>query len=154
MEYFHVSNDQLAEGSKLSPEYGKKMLHPKLYSSSDHFHAQYLREMIIEDFRVAHYPNKPSRLESVYLFDNIGLAVQYKKVQGSKYLYGVEVDNKAIIHRADMRFIDATARKSVKEIHEFADYFFKGDSSNHPFYEVLCIGEVRIHGEIKEHQSC
>lgn len=78
MEYFHVSNEQLNEGFKLSSQYGKKVVDPKNYTLSDHYHAQYLREMIIEDFRTVHFPDKPSRLNFIYLFDDIRLALKFK----------------------------------------------------------------------------
>lgn len=64
-----------------------KMLNPLVYSSNNHFHDQYLREIIFEEYRESQYPDRPSRLKSIYLFDDIRLSRQYKEKYSKKHIY-------------------------------------------------------------------
>lgn len=149
VSYFHTSNDLLEKGLILEPRYGEKITDSRLYSSSDHFHAQYLREMIFEDYRAAYFPDKPSRLRSVYLFNDIRLANQYREEFNRTYIYEVEIGNDTKILKSDMTLIDLTVRKSIREIHELATHFFTGGCTEKQNYEILCEGEVKIIDQIK-----
>lgn len=147
--FYHTSNDNLEEGVMLEPRYGLKILDSRFYSYSADFHAQYLREMIIEDFRAVHFPDKPSRLKSVFLFGDKQLAIQYKRKQEKKYIYKVEIKENSKVLNADMNFIDLTVGKSVQEIHQLASLYFNGDSTNDPNYEILCEGSAKIVRQIE-----
>lgn len=148
--YFHTSNDYLEKGTILKPSYGLKMLDPRVYAHNDHFHAQYLREKVIEEYRLENFPDKPSRLNSVYLFDDIRLAIQYQEMQKKQYLFAVEVDTESNFLKADMFLINLTVRKSIEEIRELASVYFKGGFTEKKNFEILCDGKVKILHEVKK----
>ncbi|MDN4605902.1 DUF2441 domain-containing protein [Sporosarcina highlanderae] len=150
MEYFHVTNVELPKGLFLLPCYGEKVTSPDYYRRDSMSHAQYLREMIIEEVRAINYPEKPSRLNAVYLFDDIRLAMQYKEGQKYKYIYQVEVEGGASIHKGDMTLIDMTVCRSVNEIRTYAKSYYSSENSMNPLHELLLDGKVMVVDRIKE----
>lgn len=147
--YYHVSNDILFKGLRLEANYGKKIQDRRFYSYNCHNHNQYLREMIWENYRIVNFADRPSRLTSIFLFDDINLALQYLKRQKKKYIYEVRIEKEAKMLKTDMTFIDLTVGKSINEIIELAWRYFSGQSSEQRNYEILCEGTVKIWTMVK-----
>lgn len=147
--FYHTSIDKLPNGTILQPYYGQKVIHPNYYKSNPHSHDQYLREMIIENQRVINFINEPSRLKSVYLFDDLNLATQYAIKYARKYIYSVTVDGNSKLLKVDMTFIDNTVMNSYDDTLNLANQYYSGLSSSNPNYEILCEGIVTIDNLLK-----
>ncbi|WP_077324760.1 DUF2441 domain-containing protein [Virgibacillus siamensis] len=147
VDYFHVSNDVLEKGEMLECKYGKVILDERYYSYSNYNHDQYLREIIFEEVRTTNFANKPSRLKSIYLFDDIRLALKYKGDLKKKYIYTIRVDDGSRLLRTDMNLINLSVKKSIAEIRSLAScYFSEGNETENP--EVICEGRVCIQHRI------
>lgn len=148
IDFFHTSNVPIKLGEILNPNYGSIILDKRYYSDSIKNHQQYLREMLFEEVRLDKYKDKPSRLKSIYLFDNLSLALQYCERLGKKYLYRVSVDESSNLLRADMNIIDRTTRKSIEELRQAANDYFNSFYTENPNQEILCEGTVRVENQI------
>ncbi|HET7657830.1 MAG TPA: DUF2441 domain-containing protein [Bacillales bacterium] len=144
MNYFHVSNEKMREGTLLNVNYGRAVQHPGWFRESDHNYAQYLKEMIFEDYRRAHFPEAPSRLNCIYLFDNLGTANIFKKNYNKSYLYAVEISQGARLSKVDMKWMDLANRMPIHELLKIAHAYFNGDFTNNKIWEIICDGEIRI----------
>ena len=144
---YHVSNDELTAGTILYPRYGEMVQDPGFYRISDHNYAQYLKEMIFEDFRSVHHPKKPSRLNSIYLIEKLENAKKYKEKFNKKYIYEINLEESSNILSADMRWMDLSNRIPIEELFKVIDYYFNGIPSyneDEVFWETLYDGPVKI----------
>ncbi|WP_067730940.1 DUF2441 domain-containing protein [Oceanobacillus damuensis] len=143
VDYFHVSNEVLESGRMLECKYGKVILNERYYSDSDHYHNQYLREIIFEEVRKSNFADKPSRLKSIYLFDEIRLALKYRNDLKKKYIYTVRIEDGSKLLRTDMNLINLSVGKSIDEIRSLASRYFS-DCKKTDNTEVICEGSVSI----------
>lgn len=147
---YHVSNEAFSKNQSLEVRYGSVILDERFYTFNDHNHDQYLREMILEEHRLTHFPNKPSRLKCLYLFEDIKSAKKYLYERNKKFIYTVEVDPSANIHKVDMSLINQTVRTSINHIRELAQVYFDGAKLKQDQHEILCEGDVKIKKKVFE----
>ena len=141
---FHVSNDYLTADTVLNTRYGNVIRDYRWFAYNDHNYAQYLKEMIFEDFRRSSHPEAPSRLASIYLFDDLNAAKKYKEKGKKGYIFEVETLDESRLLRADMRWMDLANRKPVNELLGMADSYFNSEATNLAEWEILCDQQVKI----------
>jgi hypothetical protein len=109
MSFFHVCPTWLQPGSVIRPgNYGRII---QLTGSSHRF---WEREMVLEKIRIEQFSEKPSRLQSAFVLEDIRAAEFYKKHNCSTgVLYEVEptIDN-PVWHRGDFNVIQPLPRRS------------------------------------------
>ncbi len=146
-EYFHASNEIHRPGTKLKPNYGITINNSRYYSHNKVNYTQYLKEQLFETVRKTKYPSLPSRLNCIYVVDDVRYALQYIQKMNKKYLYRVTIKNKKKSAKVDMNLLDCN-NKSFNEVVVIADKYFSGVSSEHPFYEYLIEGTVVVENRI------
>ncbi|MBD1223300.1 DUF2441 domain-containing protein [Virgibacillus halodenitrificans] len=150
MSYFHVSNDFVETGRTLASKYATSIKDPYYYQANDANYAQYLREMIFEKVREEHYPMKPSRVNSIYLFEDLEYAKLFAEKTNRKYIYSVTIESSGRMLHADMGWMDESNRRSYEEVVEIAHKYYKQEQSENYFEEVLFEGLVTIHEVMEE----
>lgn len=91
MLYYHVSPRELRIETILTKGvYGERIRRPDFV---EQHYASHLKEEIFEAIREKHYPHLPSRLSSVFLWQDLATAQAFYANQGryEQYLYAVEV---------------------------------------------------------------
>ena len=104
MPLFHSTRNRHKPGEIILPgNFGR------IINDAGPKHYLYFREMKIEAFRAAHYPEKPSRLKATFHTDNIETATAYRDSRApGDFIYEVEmVDPAANTHRACVHAIQA-----------------------------------------------
>lgn len=147
-EYFHVSNNLMENGTILQPNYGKVIQDPRYYNHLPNAE-QYKKEMIFEQCRLDNFPDKPSRLNSIYLFSDIRLAIKYMQDKKIQYIYRVKFPSDTNIIEVDMNLIDKSPGKKKHEIYELALNYYKEVFETIENTEVLAEGNVIIDNKIK-----
>jgi hypothetical protein len=102
-----------------------------------------LIELLIEYVRRSFYPEKPSRFQSVFAFDNYEQAKDFKyrfsddKSKGS--IWEVEANN---ILKADMNLL--SLGNSLLEADYLAHLYWKGETIGNPYWEYLLVPPVKV----------
>ena len=106
----------------------------------------YLWEIVTEFVRTNFFPEKPQRLQSLFLFDNLESCHYYieKHLNGIGNIYEVEIINIDKIHQADMKIIDNIENHILYEdlINQFADYW-RGKTTENEIREVIFQGQYK-----------
>ncbi|WP_411955157.1 DUF2441 domain-containing protein [Alkalibacillus sp. S2W] len=149
---YHLSNVNFEYGDMIYGMYGRNVQHPDFYQKCDHNYAQYLKEMIFEDYRKAKHPNTPSRLSSVYLIEDIESARKYAEKHNKKYIYEIDISGSRRMLTADMKWMDIANQKSVKELLEIVDKYFNGIPSPNEeerTWETLVEGSIKVISKVE-----
>lgn len=109
------------------------------------FRAQQLVEHLFEDVRQREFRRKPSRFQSLFAFESVQDAKRFKHNYNRlhHYIYEVEIIERAKTHKGDMHWLDCAAL-SFDEIEERARAYWRGQSSEAPFWEWLIEGSVKV----------
>lgn len=145
--YFHVSSDNLLIGTLLEARYGKAIQQRRNHQAS-YIYVQYLRELILENYRTANFQLVPSRLNSIYLVDSLEIAEIYSAQHGKEYIYEVMIESEKPTLKADMKWLDKCKDQSIENLLKMANSYFSGESSGDSFWETLHEGPVIIVNEI------
>ncbi|NJA07566.1 hypothetical protein HC024_17790 [Methylococcaceae bacterium WWC4] len=81
---------------------------------------------------------KPNRVGCLYLFENEVVAKQHWSKMADGKLYEVELRDEPILHRGDMRFVDAAfASSDISTIEKCAIDYWEGIETEKPRIEIL-----------------
>ena len=136
-KYYRVDRREVAENEELSPE-------GDYQSGFDNIGKQ--AEVILEKIWAAEFPNKPQRAGSLFVTDDQACAENYWRTHDKRYLYEVEIDEDAILHRADMHMVDAIGDELKKAIpntpgyakcDELARKYWRSERTGDPCAEYL-----------------
>ena len=104
----------------------------------------YLKEFVLETVRIAHFSHRPSRFESVFLFNRLNDAIEFKTREQRFSLFRCEV-NEGRLLALDMRLSGPMVHplelieKQLEELTERAPRYWNGDVTDHPAFEVLAV---------------
>ena len=106
------------------------------------------KEQVFESVRLQNYKDKPRRLGSLFLFNNLSSAklANDKWWDGTKNLYYVDVQHKLFELVCDSKWLDFPRQEWISSAHEY----FKGNMTKSPLTEVLFIGSVTLEAEIPD----
>ena len=117
-----------------------------LYLDDERGDGQYIWEGAWEFVRHKVFPNKISRLESIFAFDNIenakNFVAEYREVNA--VIAQVETNN-SVIERYDMQWITEVPENStMKEAAEYAVVYWEGKQTSTPTFEILIKGQYKL----------
>jgi hypothetical protein len=99
------------------------------------------KERIFEEIRLEHYPNLPSRLKSLYIFDSYSLVekslIEWFPNQ-QKIIHECRVLNDAIVHKADTVWLNTLSHQWSDAAHKY----WSGEASTSYFPETLVQGAI------------
>ncbi|SDC21133.1 Protein of unknown function [Bacillus wiedmannii] len=128
--FYHVSTIKLAKGDILEPRYGLTLCDYKHFRSDQNKYSQYLKEQIFEDVRKDKFPSLPSRINSVYVWDDLESAISY--IERNRYteafIYEVELENPKLAVRYDMSWLDLSNLQYYVIVKEIANHYYSGKS--------------------------
>lgn len=102
------------------------------------------RELAFEQVRLNHYPSKPSRLESIYVCENLA-DIQKFKLEGRSFdlTYEVEILNPTTpYHRGDWTQQNFTNSENVESLFSKAHAYWTAQNVTSP--EILIQSEIKI----------
>lgn len=140
--YFHVAPILLGEGSIIQPGNWGRIL--KMYRGQE-ANAVVFREHVFEQIRASEFPNKPSRLDCMFLLRTMEEAVRYREAaSGLGLIYEVAVNTaEAEIHLGDYNFGGAiSAVKLLEGMPQVARKYWAEEATD--AVEVLFPGSVVI----------
>lgn len=161
MRYFHISSVKHPNGTVLSPgRWGEALASTHCWPSGgnlqldlNRFYAPWriASEMVLETVRVLEFPDRPSRLQCVFLYDdeNLARSALSGAMQGAQFLYEAKiVDSAAKIFRGDFDLLKAQSRfdPSVPFLprnREIARTYWRGTVSGTP--EIVAESAVTLH---------
>lgn len=117
-----------------------------LYLDDERGDGQYIWEGAWEFVRRKVFPDKSSRLESIFAFDNIENAKNFVKEyrEGNAVIAQVETEN-SVIERYDMQWITEVPENStMKETAEYAVVYWDGKLTSTPLFEILIKGQYKL----------
>lgn len=90
-------------------------------------------ELLYEQVRRAAYPDRPSRIQSIFALETLSEACQFQSQYGGDAIYKVSAD---VIFRGDMNLLHGGNSNLVTSW--FAHQYWKGESGPEtPFWEWL-----------------
>ncbi len=117
-----------------------------LYFDEERGDGQYIWEGAWEFVRRKIFPNKSSRLESIFAFDNIENAKNFVEEyrEGNAVIAQVKTDN-SVIERYDMQWItEVPVNSTMKEAAEYAVVYWEGKQTSIPLFEILIKGQYKL----------
>lgn len=107
MVYYHCSHRELDKGDIIEPGNWGKMIR-----EAGTKHRSWNREMLLEEMRVLHFPEKPSRLNSCFCCISLETMNLYQKhLCPNGYIYEVEImDAFAPFHTGDFNAVEPMPR--------------------------------------------
>ncbi len=102
-------------------------------------HEHYLWEFIWEMVRYYEYPDKPSRMDSVFLFDNIENANAFKNQYRDSFCKIVEINLLEGEHQSfDMNwFTDVPSDITLAQVKDYSRNYWESKMTKNPIVEVL-----------------
>jgi hypothetical protein len=106
----------------------------------------YLWEYINEAIRLNFFNDKPKRLDSIFLFDNLDSCNYYisNHLHGQGKIYEIELIEMNEFFEADMKIIDNIENQILFEdlVNEFANYW-RADFTKEPIKEIIFQGKYK-----------
>lgn len=97
--------------------------------------------------------NKPLRSACLYLFEDLETAKKHWSKMTDGKLYQVDVDDKATLHRADMRLVDkAFCSNEESEKQDCARNYWSGIETENPRIEILVLNAT-VTGIVSKDQN-
>lgn len=115
---------------------------------------QLTREIVLEEVRKSSFPEKPSRLNGIWLTDKAYLDIWLRQIPSEQFpqkIYLVKFSGKA--HRADGRWI-TNPTLSFEKIYQNAIGYWTGEDKSKrgkPNAEFICNGSIEIISEVQSH---
>lgn len=136
----------LKTGKLVSPAF-TNLLVPNAGSVSLYqvLHADREKEATFEKIREKHYPNSPTRLGALYLFQDVDSAHKANEVwwQGKRHIYGVDIVLSHSQLLADSNWLNCKQENWGDNAHSY----FKGLHTETPLLEVLLVGVANLRNE-------
>jgi hypothetical protein len=111
-------------------------------------HNAYLREYAFEQIRRQEFPDLPSRIESVFVFEDPAFAMAWTRVNPPEpeHVYRVEpIEARTRTVRVDMTWVDTFSQyHSFDSIDECIRRHWRANASQQPKWEVLIAGPVTV----------
>ncbi|PWB38613.1 MAG: DUF2441 domain-containing protein [Parcubacteria group bacterium] len=104
-------------------------------------------ELIFEYERRNNFISCPSRMQSVFAFDNLESAKKFREIYGNNQGAIVKIDAISAF-KADMNLL--TLKDSLLQLSYNAHKYWKGEASDSPFWEHLLIPPVKVIDIIKD----
>lgn len=137
--YYHLSNRRLRKGVQLTKGiYGERIQRPDFVEVNYH---QHIKENIFEQIRKEYAPKLPSRLDCIFLFEQLETAKAYYALQRNyeAFLYEVQIEE-GQPKVFDMSLLDCEGR-SFRQISTFAKAYWQQKKHEHSqTLEVLLDG--------------
>jgi hypothetical protein len=156
-KYYWLCSYKLEVGSVINPGNWGRII--KMYAPQNN-HAQALiatREYIFESIRLKNYPDKPSRLESIFLCKTIEDAQElHQKNRQFDLIYEIELVNDGQIFETDMALVNNDPNDTILAIEGKANLYW--NHSQIIKSEILTDSPIKIVGafeigiEIKSNQ--
>jgi hypothetical protein len=105
-------------------------------------------EILFEYVRRAHYKNRPSRFQSVFAFETIEQALDFKQKFGTSNSLIWEVESQENF-KADMNLL-TIGNNSILVYSYFAHLYWQGKTRENTFWEYLLVPPVKIIKKIEE----
>ena len=107
----------------------------------------FIWEFIWDIVRHTAFPHEPSRMESLFLFDNIEVTQQFIDDfhEGEAFeVAEVELSNSKV-HKYDMSWFTLTdGDQTIDEVFEFARKYWRGEASSNPVWEYLYQDDYKL----------
>ncbi|MGB0983102.1 MAG: DUF2441 domain-containing protein [Saprospiraceae bacterium] len=129
-KYYHISKREIRAGANLTQSiYGERIIDARTVEADYNL---YIKEKIFEDVRLQHFPEAPSRLNCVFLYDSIETARFYWATAYSyqAYLYEVEI-KKGTPFTAEMDLLNCDGKRYTllkKNAHKYWNQIFHPNS--------------------------
>ncbi len=106
----------------------------------------YIWEFLYEKIRINKYPNKPSRLSSFFLFDNIDDCYYYIDThKNGTAICKVEIIEIRSLHKGDMNLLDMIPNHcTYNEAEKLVDLYWLGEKSEKPVFEYVLQGKCNL----------
>lgn len=121
--YYHISNRRLRNGVQLTKgAYGERIQRPDFVEAH---YDQHIKENIFDEIRKEHFPSLPSRLDCIFLFQELETAKAYYALEHhyEAYLYQVTItEGNPLVF--DMSLLSC-AGKSYHQITTFATAYWQ-----------------------------
>lgn len=143
MEYYLLCSYPLSPGSIIEPGNWGRMLN--LYTPNQNLAGAY-REQIYEKIRMASFPDKPSRLECIFLCETLEEATSFRNETQRIFdiIYKVKlVDSSATIFRTDWKNIGFNPPENTHSLEIKArEYWGHSGSDDIQHVEILTLSKV------------
>ncbi len=153
-KYYHLNERKLSAGDILQPgSMGKIINENYILYGNDNERAMIWRlfqEQTFELIRLKHYPEHPSRLKSIFLFETIEESTDFLKKDNREgcHLYEVEIISDKMIHRCSMKLYERIphSRPVLPALELQAHQYWQGINTIDTNFEaeLLVESEVRI----------
>lgn len=133
--YYHLAGLSLDVGSVFLPGNFGRVL-----SFLGKNHKLYFREMLLESFRENKFPFLPSRLRSIFYFDNEEAAVLFRKLhRNTDILYKIELLDCAPQMEADWNYVEPLPDEKSSDFAWLERYWTgKVESRMQEYPEIAC----------------
>jgi hypothetical protein len=104
-----------------------------------------LREQILENIRIMYYPQRPSRMRSIFVCPTIDSLKEFKNQCGkhADLIHEVElVDSNLPKFESDWNFYGMSENNNLIQSYELAHQYWIGNKPNHR--EILSLSDIRI----------
>ena len=143
MKFYHVSKRKLTEGTILTVGvYGERI---SRHNYIENEYKTYIKEEIFEAIRARHYPDLPSRLNCVFLYEKLTEAREShaKKTAYKGYVYEVAIlEGQPLIAEMDLLNCDGLSYQKITACAH--KYWSKTKHLESTTLEVLLNGKVLV----------
>lgn len=143
MLHYHVSRRELRKNTILTKGvYGERIRRPDFV---EEYYTKHIKEEIFESIRTQHYSEFPSRLSSVFLFQDLVTAQAFYANRGryQHYLYAVEI-LQGTPFQAEMDLLQCEGASYDKIVACAKRYWQQIHHSNSQTIEVLLDGKAVV----------
>jgi hypothetical protein len=118
-----------------------------MVTSYEVMHTDKEKESVFERVRSEHYPNKPSRMGAIYLFQNYetALGANEKWWDNKRDLYETKIQNGSVVLVADSEWLNCTPQDYENNAHNY----FQEKTTENSIIEVVVMGVVEVAAEPK-----
>jgi len=140
MTYYRVSKKDYCKDAEIGPSGNSSSLDTEI---GRHI------EAVLELVRSAEFPDKPKRLDGVFLFSDERCAQRYWWRMTDGRIYTVKTDEADILHSGDMMLLHEMegALKGDRDATELARRYWRGENSQKPCEELL-VTKAKIDEEV------
>ncbi len=146
--YYYCCSLPLLPGSRVGPGNWGRFLRKYTQKSGNHW--LLTRELVYENVRISLFPDKPSRLNCIFICETFEALAHFKNQNGRVFdlTYEVELCQPDMpIHRGDLSLLNFSDTDTIEIFRAKAELFWSGDNIVMP--EVLSASEIIIKKEIK-----
>ncbi len=136
--YFHVAPMLLGPGSTILPGNWGRLLHTHAQVNPNLF-----RDVVMEYIRATNYPDKPSRLNCVFLLESLEEAMKYRNSHApTNNIYEVRGEAGTSIHRASYEIVNQGNAPVLQHMQHCAEAYWSVVPMEN--VEILFAGQVTV----------